>query len=581
MAKPVSHLPKLPPIPGYRVQRFVGRGGMGVVYEAIHLATGRAVALKLVNPSGAHDPVARERFDREVRTLAALKHPNIIPVYDAGDWHGFPYCAMEFVPGGTLSQHLDRIRADLRTAVRLMAKVARAVAAMHAAGILHRDLKPLNILLGPDDEPMVADFGLVRREAECSDLTYTGLPVGTRQYMAPEQTLGRRGDYTPACDVWGIGVTLYELLTGTRPFSDDGISDLYLRIRSEEAPAISSLAPAVPAELQAIVGKCLAKRPEERYSSAAMVADDLERWLAGDPVIVLPSPAPALQLLTTVSDAPPIPASSWRTRGLLAVVAVTLVAVASAWTGGAFRDRKPQTKERKKTLVERIAAGEKVKLTDEKGVPLVPWTPTAGHELTEKSTGDYHGFSSNGSGLVGLADEAWELPIRIEAEVAVSFQSTPGTCGGVYVGRRNWVNEATEHQSLICVGISPRNASKPPFARELLCREDLLFWESNTAASPYSFEAKVHPWDGPGRAQQHRFASVVIECADKEVRATVDGQALTPVSEKMMLAELLRKSRERPRFARDLVHPPAFGTGIGIFLQNADCVVRNLTVSKP
>ena len=280
---------EFPPIPGYEILRFVARGGMGVVYEAVQLSTGRRVALKLVNPVCAEDAVIRERFAREVRSLAALKHPNIVPVYDAGDWHGFPFLAMEFVRGGTLSHHIDSVRSDLRGAVLLVAKVARAVAAMHAVGILHRDLKPLNILLGGNDEPMVADFGLARSDGE-SDLTGTGEPVGTRQYMAPEQTLGRRTDYSPACDVWALGVTLYEVLSGMRPFSDDGYTDIYARIRFEEPPPLASLATGVPAELEAVVLKCLSKRPEDRYASAAALADDLENWLTGAPLLAQPIP---------------------------------------------------------------------------------------------------------------------------------------------------------------------------------------------------------------------------------------------------------------------------------------------------
>src|SRR5262249_42692281 len=150
---------------------------------------------------------------------------------DAGYWQGFPYLAMKYVPGGTLAQHLGRIRGDLPAAVRLVALVARAVDRLHADGGLHRDLKPMNILLGEGDNPLVADFGLARWIDDDSDLTVTGNPLGTRQYMAPEQTLGRKSDYAPTCDIWGLGVVLYEVLTGHRPFAHQDPVELFRQIR--------------------------------------------------------------------------------------------------------------------------------------------------------------------------------------------------------------------------------------------------------------------------------------------------------------------------------------------------------------
>ncbi|HEY1188064.1 MAG TPA: serine/threonine-protein kinase, partial [Gemmata sp.] len=417
---------RLPVIPGYELEEFVGKGGMGIVYRARHGATGRVVALKLISPRGASDEVARARFVREIRALAAIKHPNIVPLYDAGDWHGFPYCTMEFVAGGTLSDHLNRIRADLDGAVALMAKVARGVARLHSAGILHRDLKPLNILLSEGDEPLVADFGLAKWVGADSDLTVTGLPVGTRPYMAPEQTLGDKRLSTHACDVWSLGVTLYEVLTGQRPFNDDGFTGVYHFIRTAEPPPMTALSPDLPEALQAVVLKCLAKQPEDRYPSAAALAEDLDRWLRREPVLApLPPPpgagggAAAPPLLSLGSDAQGVQRPKRRSRvpalGVGLVLAAFGVATlfpkqpaeppvtekAEAPTSNEPPQPTAAEKRERQFLfwAQQLAAGKKVFLTDDKGRPSVDPVDELERVLQRDQWDEYHSFSRHGIGI--------------------------------------------------------------------------------------------------------------------------------------------------------------------------------------
>ncbi|MBY0459760.1 MAG: serine/threonine protein kinase, partial [Gemmataceae bacterium] len=331
-----------PDIPGYRVVAYVGGGGMGSVYRAVHLATGRMVAVKLTRP-GADDDRTRQRFEREVRALAALDHPNVVRVYDAGVARGCAYYTMQFLPRGSLDAHLARFR-DPRRAAGLMARVARAVGYVHDQGLLHRDLKPLNILLGEGDEPKLADFGLTRRvhhPDQRDGVSSTGFPVGTGQYMAPEQTSGRSEDYTHACDTWALGVTLYELLTGRRPFAEFDGFDLYKATRERDPQPIAERAPDVPPELAAVVMRCLAKNPTDRYESAEALAEDLERWLAGVPVLAPPpalfiprkaeSPDVASGGETPPAEPRPTPAGWWpRRRWQLAGAAVLTAVVAGA-----------------------------------------------------------------------------------------------------------------------------------------------------------------------------------------------------------------------------------------------------------
>ncbi|MBP3954982.1 protein kinase [Gemmata sp. G18] len=576
---------RLPPIPGYVVERFIGRGGMGVVYRATHTATGRLVALKLINPSG-NDDITRERFVREVHALAAIKHPNIVPVYDAGEWHDFPYCTMEFVPGGTLNEHLERVRTDLRAAVRLMVKVARAVEALHAKDILHRDLKPLNILLGPDDEPMVADFGLAKWIGDDSDLTHTGHPIGTRQYMSPEQTLGKKKDYNAGCDVWALGVTLYELFTGQRPFVDDGITDVYHCIRTAEPRPVTALSPDVPAELQAIVSKCLAKKPEDRYSTAAALANDLECWLDGKPISV------------PVAIAPPQPSRSKHPRRdrvvLMSCSAMALVAFATLFSDPAKPEKPP------KTIAERVAGGEKVKLTNEKGLPLEALTHEPGHELQVGTIDGYHTFANSVVGTASLSQESLDFPHRVEADVAVIFQDTPPTRGGVYVGRRVWGGLPFKHESLVWAGVQPEienrtNENKPirmgakpddnkPMNWKLRNSIELYWWQRNENGSPRPHNDNLVDWDRNGKRETVRFARVVIDVRPDAVRASVDGMPLRPLQDTDAVSQLNRcanfQKQQNLGFPGYNFAPPPFGSGIGIFCMSGQCVVKDLTVSK-
>ncbi len=571
-------LPRLPPVPGYDVLEFVGRGGMGLVYRAVHHRTGRTVALKLINPSGSEDPVTRERFDREVRALAAIKHPNIVPVYDAGEWHGFPYCAMEFAHGGTLSAHLDRVRSDPRAAVQLMAKVTRAVAAMHAAGVLHRDIKPLNVLLDANDEPMVADFGLARRVDDASDLTYSGQPVGTRLYMAPEQTLGRRNDYAPACDIWALGVTLYEVLTGQRPFTDDGVTEIYHRIRYNDPPPCAEFAPEVPPELEAIARQCLAKRPEDRYQSAAAIADDLENWLEGRAVSAPPVAAPAPPAQFVVAPEPVKPPR--RSRVLLgAGVLLRVVAgIAAAGFLGAFRDR---AKPAPKSLAERVAGGEKVKLTDEIGMPTGDWTTTDGHKVTMKPQHGYHWFTATGPGMAALADEQWELPVRVEADVAVMWNPDGRAQGGLYVGRRTWPDLAIKQDSLVWFGISPRLENGKELPHQFAGMTELYLWERDQGGSPKKLGNEVRAaWNTDGNINGLRFARVVIEMRADKLTGTIGGKPLEPITVKKLSAELSGIVQIRIPALPKYAFPAPLGTGVGVMCRYSDCAVVNLTISK-
>src|SRR5947208_3099247 len=203
----------LPRVPGYEVEAVIGHGGMGVVFRARHLRLNRVVALKMMLAGAYAGPHERERFQREAEAVAALRHPNVVQIYDVGDSGGRPYFTMEYVEGGSLAQKLAGAPQPARQAAALLATLAGAVQAAHQSGVVHRDLKPANVLLTADATPKISDFGLARRLDGPAGLTRTGTALGTPSYMAPEQVGGQPSAVGPAVDVYALGAILYELLT--------------------------------------------------------------------------------------------------------------------------------------------------------------------------------------------------------------------------------------------------------------------------------------------------------------------------------------------------------------------------------
>lgn len=353
---------------------------------------------------------------------------------------------------------------------------------------------------------MVADFGLAKWMDDDSDLTLTGLPVGTRQYMSPEQTLGKKQDYTAACDVWALGVTLYELLTGHRPFSDDGGTDVYHCIRTSEPPPMTALSPDVPAPLQAVVSKCLAKKPEDRYPSAAL-ADDLDRWLDGKPVSVpLPAPAPAVASQNVTKS---------RARRILLtageVVVLAVLAVVLLRKPGEADGQPSVLPEPVKSIAERVASGERVKLTDDKGQPNVEPVPEPNHVPHREAIDGYNAFTNNMVGIASLSGEPLNPPYRVEADIAVQYTTTQGVIGGIYVARRSWPGLDFKHESLVVLGVMPEMTLQQPKVRVARSVMNLYWWVRNEEGSTTTLDAKLTPWSADGTAKEWRFVPVVVD----------------------------------------------------------------------
>ncbi len=277
----------------YGVLRPLGHGGMGTVFAARQMQPRRLVALKVIL-SGPHSGRERlARFHGEIETIARLQHPNIVQVHEVGEHQGRPYFTMEYLEGGTLAQKLAAAPLPARAAAEVVEALARAVHFAHGRGFIHRDLKPANVLLKADGTPKISDFGLAKQlDSDTEDptrpyRTASGAIVGTPAYMAPEQALGRR-EVGPAADVYALGVILYEALTSRPPFQAATVLEVLEQVCSQEPVPPTRLQPGLPRDLQTICLKCLHKDPRRRYGSAAALADDLNRFLAGKPISARP-----------------------------------------------------------------------------------------------------------------------------------------------------------------------------------------------------------------------------------------------------------------------------------------------------
>ena len=295
-------------IGGYHLLGEIGRGGMGVVFKARQLHPARMVALKVIAAGELASPVAVQRFHNEAQAAARLEHPNIVPIYEVGEDRGWHFFSMQLVEGRTLADLIRAGRPEPAAAVALLVQVARAVEHAHQRGILHRDLKPTNILLDERGEPHLTDFGLAKVLEQDSDLTHSGAILGTPAYMSPELAAGRSSEITTATDVYGLGAMFYELLSGRPPFRAESTSALLRQIAEEEPAELRAeggkqktegeqavrvsaffIPPSAFADLSVICLKCLEKEPAKRYATAGELADELERWQRHEPIRARPA----------------------------------------------------------------------------------------------------------------------------------------------------------------------------------------------------------------------------------------------------------------------------------------------------
>jgi hypothetical protein len=323
----------------YEVLEEIARGMTGVVYRARHKSLNRVVALKVLVAGPFSGPADLLRFRTEAEAVARVQHPNVVQIFDIGEYAGRPYLSLEYVTGGDLARRISGKPQPVRSAAELIQTLAAAVEVAHGQGIVHNDLKPANVLLTDGGVVKIADFGLARLLDRQTGQTVTGEFSGTPSYMAPEQASGDRRARGPGVDIHALGAILYEMLTGRPPFRAETVLQTVQQLLSQEPLPPDQLHPGVPRDLTTICLKCLEKEPAKRYASAAALAEDLSRFLAGKPILA--RPASAGQRLW-----------KWGRRhpgrvGLLAMLSCSLVifVAGSLWYNARLRDAAEQASE--------------------------------------------------------------------------------------------------------------------------------------------------------------------------------------------------------------------------------------------
>ncbi len=562
------------PFGPYQLLGEIARGGMGIVHRARDPKLDRIVALKMLRAGAFADGEELQRFYTEARAAAKLNHSHIVSIYEVGQHEGRHFFTMAYVPGGSLAQHLKRFAADPRAAVVLMEKVTRAVHHAHQKGILHRDLKPANVLLDEQGEPLVSDFGLAKLTDSGVDLTRPGAQLGTPAYMAPEQAAGDNDRISARSDVWSLGVLLYELLTGRRPFNRKKPDELTNEIRTSDPPSPRSLSRRLDRNLETIVLKCLEKEPANRYESAEALADDLARWLRHEPIQARPA-GRLTQCWRWMRRHP------WRS---VAIVFLTLTAIALPLLTYYLNPKRPL-----EAIYKKLRNNEAVTLIDATGPPawrkVIAGQP--GPNFLEAPDQPFT-IQTWGLCLIELVPDPQMERYRLELEV----QNTDSNNGlvGVYVLHRKQVNEHGEQHCFVTLTFAdhgvfanqipdPDNPENPlKFGSLVFCLLRHFMFRAQSPGPEHTVSVGIQQHNPPVRlggnpAPWHKIA---LEVTPETIRAFWEGQQLGGDLPRRKLINQAKVGWEKqPELAGvELAFPPR--TGLGLYLMESSASFRNV-----
>jgi len=562
----------------YDLLEELGRGGMGIVYRALQRGANRIVAVKLILGGSASGEENRERFQAEVQTLARLKHPGIVPVFEVGDEEGCPYFSMEFMPGGNLAQKSKHSPLAPREAAVIVEQLATAVHAAHEVGVLHRDIKPSNVLLDADGQPKLTDFGLAKRLDSDQSLTNTGSVLGTPGFMSPEQARGLR-ELTPAADVYSLGATLFALLSGKPPFSGHNVQDTVQRVIHDEPPRLRAKRPEIAQDLEAVCLKCLEKDPTRRYSSAQALAEDLARWRNGLSTIARPQTLPQRVL------------RQLRRRWHVATAACVLLVVGAAAAYG-VRMRDPLVQ-----LDAAVRRGEKITLIDNLGVAKWHrWEFGVGTGATRSDYG-FEVFCAAPS-YIELVPNTHHERFRFSAEFRPGRSIRSDSWAGVYIGRVEARAGAagTVERAILVAFRDDLDKNRPRFPKG----DPLEFRDVLNISTPEEIESAGSPLDSvwvrePVNERGLKFPDrpwrrLIVELDRDVLRVTfypdVAGPPVTLGKVLFPIDKLHKLTPERRRQLVDNGHPVLAALpiefsprgGCGIYVHNASITFRNVTL---
>jgi serine/threonine-protein kinase len=537
-------LPPLRSFGDYELLEEIAHGGMGIVFKAWQRSLKRLVALKMIRAGTLASAADRQRFRQEAETVAHLDHANIVPIYEVGEHAGQWFFSMKLIEGGNVARNLDRLAGDLESACRLLILAARAVHHAHERGVLHRDLKPSNILIDARGQPYVTDFGLAKRMEVDLDLSLPGAIVGTPGYMAPEQAFGERS-LTPATDVYGLGVILYTLLTGRPPFRGATHFETLQQVREREPERPSRINRRVDASLEAICLKCLEKEPKRRYASAAALADDLDRWLAQEPISVHPESwaARGRRFLRR------------RVRGIAISLAVLLLPILTLLLAYLNRDLSVEERETKRQqqakemIAQDLAAGRPVQLLGDSGLPAsYGWStqePTA--KIVQTNDGSF-ALQCWERGLLELVPDPQTDRFRYRAEVRHDHTIRDDAVAGIYCMYHQQPTAGGIEHSYCLLAFNDREVA-PGTRKNLIHQRIQSHREPDQVSDIYHFEASSSFFEpelavntpGPWR-------KLALEVTPEEIQVFWEGN---PINRKSW-----KEVRQHVRTARGFVPKP-------------------------